>query len=943
MPSWTRPTDPQIEAALQRLRSPEFEAYFFGRLENPEWVLPLHQRGVFATPPKALPAASGGWTFPVWPASRYLVRMAAHVPAQVAAILSTVESENPYVLGDVVEAAMTMPAQEAAAVVPVLAKAAQSGALTFHFGDATSLCERLLKDGESSSAMALAEGLFSPVLDDGQETLNQRDQYWYKEGLDRLVPLLAGAEPRAFVPRLCAWLEAAIRAKPHVSAKGEEDYSFIWRQAIEEHEQNTDSDLAGSLVGATREAFEVAVREGGISLDDALASLGSRQYVVFKRLRLHLMTTFAERAPELARGMMLDRHLFDDPHFKHEYARLMGARFGLLSGEEQAEWLRWALEGPDAAELEDLEDESDRKARSAYWSFSHLHWVREHLTGAELEFYEAMLAEHGEPRLADLHMYTSAGAWGTPSPKSVEELSALSFDDAVDTVATWQPDSKHPLGPDVEGLASTFGEYLKTSPNAFSSSAGALIARPAIYVRTFLNVMAEEVKEGRDIDVDRVLALSEWVVSRPPDERTTYAAHGHSLVDKDWQWTRDAIARLLEGICNAKDGNAPKYPQSGLRERIWSLLSELLHDPSASYLGDDQAPLDPRAKDYLTPAINSPRGKAMEAAFAYARWVANHLKQPTEQGDAVPDGFASLPEVRDMLDWQVAEENRSFEALAIVGINLGWLYWMDPKWLAEHVDSLFDLEGLHAVPARPHGWAAWNAFLVWVRPHVVFYELFRGQFLYAIRQSADVELESLTREDPMGHLGEHLAVLLGRGHLTTPADHEVLREFLEHAHPHVRRHAMGFIGRVLWREEQLPEEMVQRFMDLWEEYWAGSGPDDARSDASAWLFGPWFASDQLPTQWALQQLATYVEVVPLPEPDRAVVLRLAAAAKTDVLCTVQILDRMIRADREGWHVHMWREPAQEILRLALESDAAARTQAAATIDYLGRRGYPDFI
>jgi hypothetical protein len=131
-------------------------------------------------------------------------------------------------------------------------------------------------------------------------------------------------------------------------------------------------------------------------------------------------------------------------------------------------------------------------------------------------------------------------------------------------------------------------------------------------------------------------------------------------------------------------------------------------------------------------------------------------------------------------------------------------------------------------------------------------------------------------------------------------------------------------------------------MTLWEVYWAGPGPQDAREEPDAWLFGVWFASKQLPEEWAIQQLNSFVDVVPMPEPDHAVAGRLAEIAPADLAASARILDKMIHGDREGWHVHMWRESGRTVLALAMEAGGAARSQAEQTIDYLGRRGYPDF-
>ena len=50
MPSFKTPTQQQVDTAVQRMRSPEFAAYFLSRLENPKWIPPLRENGLFASP-----------------------------------------------------------------------------------------------------------------------------------------------------------------------------------------------------------------------------------------------------------------------------------------------------------------------------------------------------------------------------------------------------------------------------------------------------------------------------------------------------------------------------------------------------------------------------------------------------------------------------------------------------------------------------------------------------------------------------------------------------------------------------------------------------------------------------------------------------------------------------------------------------------------------------
>ena len=950
MPSFKTPTQQQIDTAVQRLRSPEFSAYFFSRLENPRWVQALKEQGLFASPPPPYSVEGGGVTFPHWPASKYLARMAKHVPAEVGAIFTSMETDNVFVIGDMIEAALAMPANTAATLVPVISQAVKAGTFWVHFDEASTLCVRLADGGEAAAAMQLAEALFEPRFEEGQEQPSGRDEYWYKAGLQKVVPALVEREPSLFLARMCDWLKSSVDARGIVDVDSGSDYSYMWRPAIEEHEQNQDYEFAGVMVGFVRLGFEQAIRDGNLSLDEALETIAGYSFLIFRRIRIHLANEFAEQNPELARQIMMDRESFDSSEYKHEYAMLVGRRLNFLTAEERDAWLGWVDAGPDMSDFDEHvkegrgrnATEDDRQNRIRYWQFEKLHRVRRHLEGDRSAFYETMLNQHGEPELADLNVHSGQVRWGHDSPMTVEDLANLPFSQVVERVSSWESVGDIFVGPNKEGLAATFGKYVATSPEMFSAQATDLIGRQSIFVRRFIEGMAEAVTNGSDINIHSTLELCGWVLEQSPAEQTTGNAGGKESKEQDWQWTRDVISRFLRGICDAKIHNSPKYPLEGLRDPTWDLISSLCRDRASSYIVRDVSADDPRTHDYLHLGINAPRGQAMEAALAYAGWIANHIKTNDGKNEKIPGGFDAMPEVREILEWQLAPDNRSIEVLAVIGSRISLIYWIEKDWLAAIAGRLFNLEGIEDSPPMPDGWAAWNAFLVWGGPHIELYRMFKEQFLYAVEQSTLVAPTERSREQPMYRLGEHLMILYGRGELGFDDDEGLLRRFLADSIPDIRRHAVGFVGRSIRGNDNLPQEIVSRFQVLWEMYWGGAGRRDVEEKPDAWLFGTWFSSGQFPDQWALEQLEQFVAISPNPEPDHAIAERLAIIAQVDIARTIRILDRIVRGDREGWRIHMRLEPTRQILDYAMEAGGDARTQAENIIEFLGRRGYTEF-
>jgi hypothetical protein len=949
MKSFNKPTDNQVNAAVALLCSPNYRAYFFQRLENPNWIIPLRDRGFFGDPQATEGVEGGGVRHPPWPASQYLTRMADVAPNEVADILVRIETDNSSVLTDIVDAAIKMPADIAVALVPTVCKSLRADAFGVIFPKATDLCVQLGTNNQEDAAMVLAEALFGLELHE-RGTKRQRERYFYTEGLKKIVPVLTVRHPEEFVEHLCKWLGTAIKQEADYTGPGtREDYSWSWRPTIEEHEQNRNYDFPCEMVGFVRQAFEQAIDDGQMTLINGLAIVEKQPSSVFKRLRIHLVNRFAEQTPDLARSMMMERQMLEDDECKHEYAMLVGHRFPMLLEEHRNAWLGWIEAGPDMSRFEEFFNagagreptEADRQNRIRNWQFNHLHWIRNHLEGKWHTLYQEMFAQFGEPVLADLNSYHSSG-WGFDSPFTVEGLNALSFTQVIEKVDVWQPEQtrRFPRDPRKEGLASTFGQYVASKAEEFSAQAELLKDRQPIYVRTFIDKMADSAKAG-GINIGAVLRLCTWVVEQPigqdADDRKSW-----DMVDRSWRYTRDSICQLLRTLCGRAAEETEQYALYEFRETIIALLEQLTHDPVRSYLVDEAERKNPQVYDFLTSAINSPRGKAVDALIAYARWIARHVQREEAGRMIVPHGFGDMPEVQRLLEWQIATENASFESFAIIGTYIDLLYWIDRSWVEENVSKVFDLDVIERDLTRAYGWAAWNAFLVWGQPSLTLYRMLRPQYAYAVERLPGIVVPENAREAPIHHFGEQLILLYGRGNLAECNDETLLHQFLSAAPSDVRSETIAFVGHSLDHSEKLPEAILARFQTLWDWYWPKFGVLDAKARPQGGLFGQWFTSKQFPDGWSLERLEQFLQVLPIPDFAEQIAERLTELAEVHLETVTRILDRMILADEEGWRAYAWHKSAETILGLALQGNDNVRGMAVRLINDLGRRGYVEF-
>ena len=201
------------DAVLQSLRllldDSDLRRELFRLMNLPLWIGPLDCAGLFEHP-QPVEQIDGGVRYARWPASQYLARMAALTAEEVADIFARTKTDNPAVVGDILAAANTaeMPANVAVTLVPTICEASKADVLWAYYSDATKLCFRLASSGQEDAAMSLAEtlyGLQHPASGD-------RDHYWYKEGLKKVLPVLTNTRTEAFLNHLCHWLCVAIKA-----------------------------------------------------------------------------------------------------------------------------------------------------------------------------------------------------------------------------------------------------------------------------------------------------------------------------------------------------------------------------------------------------------------------------------------------------------------------------------------------------------------------------------------------------------------------------------------------------------------------------------------------------------------------------------------------------------------------------------------------------------
>jgi hypothetical protein len=894
-----------IEEKLVRVKSllagPEQLRYFFQHLDDPAWLPALTVTKLMHPPPPVRDDARNTVAHWSWPAAPYLIKMAAEPAAQeaVAEFVAGIKTQNYRAQNDLAAIALLLPTSLAARVAGPLAHTLEESQDGMPLpAKLFALTEKLAGAGEKETTKALLRALVSVIPDHGGDREFSSPEPQTRVRHHQLVRL-AELHLRGIVAALgldalgilCDALAEAVRLSSRDErVEDAKDYSHLWHPAIEAPSKR---DARGALATLVRQAAEGLIDNDPALLAEALTRI-ERRRLVFRRIALHLLLRLPEPPPDLVAARALDRVLFEHIRTCREYRMLLDRGFGLLSVEQQAQWLAW-IDAPPTARLssEAATDDAVLK-RQRHWQWERLALVARALTGDWQARFEGLVQEFGLPESPDRLDGIQVGsvAPGEGSPLSVEQIREMS---AAKLAAYCKGHRLVSSGPfdSREALGHTIKLVVAEAPERFAEAALEFRETAATYVNGLLGGLEDAVRARRPFMWAEVLGLSRWVVRQPVEA----ADPPQQWADVRWGWTRATLLRLLDEAFRQSPSPLPKT----LRPDVWALLSELCSDPDAER-----------------------RAQALEAVVTYALWLR------TDSGQiAWGLGLDDLPEVRQTLGEALDRRPHASAVHRALGHQVPVLVFLDEAWLRSRLHDVFPTSLEHAESWR----AAWRGYLnasgqLYERAFVVM----RDVYAEAVRRLTPEP--SGSRYHDGNQLADHLAVLHGVGWLQAHSAENVLEHFFASADIKLRRHLLFAVPQEMHAADSVGDETIARFRQLWSERRAAGDAEELRT------FGDWFACGPFDEAWRLEELESVLRMVGTIEHDGLVVETLAEAAARRPAEAMRCFRLLVEKLPDAGSVYGWLDPAKTILGAGLRSDdTAVRDDALAAFHRLGSLGF----
>ncbi len=948
MKSWKTPTPEQVKRAIRLMPKREQQVHFLDKLENPLWVEPLQEEGFFKNPPAPQPREDGTVTLLLWPESRYLARMASHEPETVAKIILNMrETKNPRVQEDFLDAALAMPASIAARMVPHATRWLKSPYQLLLPDKLAQLVQKLAKEGENQAALKSADALLELThekrgrveLDDGScwdlgtKVQPRLEEWQYEQILRRVMPPLLDRDPRGALKLLCDKLEEAIGLEcAGESLEAGEDYSYIWRPAIEPHNQNLGMESKDYLVDFIRDGSVKAVAQGGKLAADVLNALHARKYKVFIRILLHVLREVPGADPLKVEVLLKDREMLSDLTVWHEFHLLLKQEFQNLTSGAQSAILRNIEQGP--AQIHG-DSEEDRQRGIRIWQLEHLTPIAEFLSDEWAEKHRSLVAELGEPEHPEFPV-GRGGSWvGPTSPRTAEQLEQMNDEELTTFLRSWRP-SDDWRSPTPRGLERTLGEVVLRNPQRSATLANDFqMDIDPTYIGGLLSGLSRACKDGKQFDWEPAVRLCAYVSHQDTRYRPLHADPFHA--DQDWGPSRQEAARLLaQGL----QSGAAEIPFK-LRSDVWNGLEPLAEDPDPTpdheqkYGGENMSPHQL--------AINTVRGCAVQAVILYALWCLRNL-HPEEKDGRQRAILSELPEVRRLLERHLAPE---FEPSAAVkstyGRFLPWLVLLDREWVREWLPKIFpdaaDLAHLRQ--------AVWDTYVIFCEPYDGMLELLSEEYRVAVKRLGEEHSRQRHAQDVQIRLGQHLVTFYLRGEISLTDKDSILREYFALAPAETRARVVRSFGVNLKRMTQVTSKrIIERLRALWEfRLESVERSSDTGSCQEEFIeFGDWFASGAFDEGWSLKALErTLGKTGGWIIDGKAVCQRLGALASTHPRMVMTVVRPMLRAGAERRVIQWWCDHLKLMLKAVLSSsDEQARVEAREAINALGAMGIHQF-
>jgi hypothetical protein len=485
----------------------------------------------------------------------------------------------------------------------------------------------------------------------------------------------------------------AKRFEQCIGTPDEDRYSYIWRSAIEDHEQDAHKDSFRTvLVDALRDA---ALGATGTQTEDALGSARTLLQSPFPTLVRVGIYMCGEHYSTLGRTFWecVKSDWLLAPAYWHELFWFIKKAFPRFSASERARFLALVDQSQGEWTEEALRDELDETHRRD------LLYPAVGLGDADVDArYKDLVARRGPVREhPDFHSYTTSGWVGERSPVTSDTLVGMADADLMALLNDFVPDSRAWDGPTYRGLASTLSAAVRASEDGFASRIKLFADSARPYQHGLLRGLKERWADDKHvIDWPAALSLMRSIAAAPAFKKDLDAKPVEGW-EPSVHWVVGDISDLVKAGSSVDRQLSPELLLKGLE--ILQLVLSVTKPDDAS-----------ESKDAVSHAINSARGRALETVINVALALRRQEAASGQHGGRV---WALVAPILDA-ELSSSESGRNADFAALAGMYCANLHYLNSHWVEENFDRLFSTSSDSAWRCAAQGFAYQRYLYDWL-------------------------------------------------------------------------------------------------------------------------------------------------------------------------------------------------------------------------------------
>ena len=561
--------------------------------------------------------------------------------------------------------------------------------------------------------------------------------------------------------------------------------TYLSRPAVDDHPQNHSWDgVVNGIVDGFRDVLLSWIDNEPASATTFVENMAGDINEMVRRIAIYIL----DKRWTVLKGLysrILCVQLFDSRNI-HELYNLLKERFVEFSDLEKAATL-------DA--IRKLPLPVDHDEPGGLLRYTQRNWLSA-IAGKGYEpvdsWFKELEAEQGLGKLSehpDFHSYMESWSGPGPSPYSTQELLAFAENGSLIERLNDFQQSDTWRGPSTEALVNALEETVGINPRIFLRLLPAFLdaKRPFQYglINGFKRLWDTSKKEPQDTNWNFIWPkLMSFFGELLGNSQfwTEEVAHNQTLTP-----TRDWIPPIIADFLRAGTKDDDKAYPSELLPSAFSLIKLLLENLAA---------LNDAKEDAMFQAINSSKGKTIEALFSHTLRVC----RMSDKSDG--NHTQAWESIRPAFDAELAQcRNANYEFSTLAAAYIANLDYISRSWLEANISKIFPQDVLTNFVCAIDGLAyapATRSIYALLLEHTVIERALRLELLW--RQTRQRMIERIA-----------LAYLWGDERLNSPR----YLYLFESGRTEELYHVSRFFYSV--REQELSEEQVERILCFWEE------------------------------------------------------------------------------------------------------------------------------